>query len=343
MRSRSRVLLEKSLQAMLAAIEVYNKPNFSYREEAFCILAVNSWELLLKARVLMLDRNRISSILEYQHRVNADGSKSKLLYRKKNRSGNYVSIGLFKAFDLLVSEYKDKIPPVVRHNLETLVEVRDNAVHFVNKQSVLDLRIQEFATACLTNYVNLVRKWFGVDFSRFQIFLMPIAFVRDSHIADGILLNAAEKKLLQYLDSAKSFPEDEADEFSLAVRLDIKLHRTSGRGGAEVRITNSPDAIAVRLEEEDVLDRYPWDYDILTSRLRRRFSDFKVNNKYHQVRKELEKDPRYCKTRLLDPANPKGLKKKFYNPNILRAFDDHYTKNPVTTSVVVNGSDSAIQ
>ena len=36
--------------AAVAAIEVYNKPNFSYREEAFSLLMTNAWELLLKAK-----------------------------------------------------------------------------------------------------------------------------------------------------------------------------------------------------------------------------------------------------------------------------------------------------
>ena len=39
-------MLDKSIVAMLAAIEVYNKPTFSFREESFSILAVNAWELL---------------------------------------------------------------------------------------------------------------------------------------------------------------------------------------------------------------------------------------------------------------------------------------------------------
>lgn len=52
MKSRARHLAEKSVDAMLAAIEIYNKPSFAYREESFAILAVNAWELLLKARLL---------------------------------------------------------------------------------------------------------------------------------------------------------------------------------------------------------------------------------------------------------------------------------------------------
>lgn len=35
---RSKKILEKSVHAALSAIEVYNKPDFKYREETFAIL-----------------------------------------------------------------------------------------------------------------------------------------------------------------------------------------------------------------------------------------------------------------------------------------------------------------
>lgn len=51
---------------MLSAIEIYNKPDFKYREETFAILAINSWELLLKARLLKLNNYRVNSIYCYK-------------------------------------------------------------------------------------------------------------------------------------------------------------------------------------------------------------------------------------------------------------------------------------
>jgi hypothetical protein len=50
LKSRTQELLDKSVSAMISAIEIYNKPDFKYREETFAILAINSWELLLKAK-----------------------------------------------------------------------------------------------------------------------------------------------------------------------------------------------------------------------------------------------------------------------------------------------------
>ena len=70
-------LIDKSIGSMLSAIEIYNKPDFKYREETFAILAINSWELLLKARLLKLNSYRINSIYCYKPYINKNGEKSK--------------------------------------------------------------------------------------------------------------------------------------------------------------------------------------------------------------------------------------------------------------------------
>jgi Protein of unknown function (DUF3644) len=57
-------LAEKSVQAAIAAIEIYNKPAFSYREEAFSLLMTNAWELLLKAKWLTENGETIQSLYE---------------------------------------------------------------------------------------------------------------------------------------------------------------------------------------------------------------------------------------------------------------------------------------
>ena len=46
--AKYKTLVEKSLEACLAAIEVYNKPNFQFREETFSILMLSAWELLFR-------------------------------------------------------------------------------------------------------------------------------------------------------------------------------------------------------------------------------------------------------------------------------------------------------
>jgi hypothetical protein len=52
------------VQAAVAAIEIYNKPTFSYREEAFALLMTNAWELLFKAKWLLDRGEAIESLYE---------------------------------------------------------------------------------------------------------------------------------------------------------------------------------------------------------------------------------------------------------------------------------------
>ncbi len=59
---RWKVLLRKSVSACVAAMEVYNKPVMPHRDETFAMLAVNAWELLLKARLLREGKNKLRSI-----------------------------------------------------------------------------------------------------------------------------------------------------------------------------------------------------------------------------------------------------------------------------------------
>lgn len=48
--------------ALLAAIEIYNKPLIEYREQTLALLLVSAWEVLLKARVLQLNNNKCLSL-----------------------------------------------------------------------------------------------------------------------------------------------------------------------------------------------------------------------------------------------------------------------------------------
>lgn len=64
---------------MISAIEIYNKPDFKYREETFAILAINSWELLLKAKWLKDNDNKIRSLYVFEKTKKKNGELSKKL------------------------------------------------------------------------------------------------------------------------------------------------------------------------------------------------------------------------------------------------------------------------
>ncbi|WP_462136975.1 DUF3644 domain-containing protein [Candidatus Mycalebacterium sp.] len=334
MRSRSRTLADKSISSMIAAIEIYNKPSFEYREESFSILAINAWEILLKARILLIEQNRLSSVFRHERHTLQSGKPSKKLYVAKNHSGSNQTIGLFESFDRLVNQYREPMPQEVRKNLELIYEIRNNAVHFINKGPEISKVVQGLGAACLKNYMNLIRKWFGTDLSIYNFFIMPLSFFSLNGEANSIILSSDEKKVFDFVkkeikDSVSEGEEGEEykpESYNVSLKVELKFFRSKEKNIDGLVVSQQKSGTPVTVTEEDLSEKYPWNYQNLTAHLKKRYSNFIQNKEYHQIRQSLESNEQFCKTRYLDIRKQQGLSRKFYNSNIVKEFDNHYVK-----------------
>lgn len=162
--------------------------------------------------------------------------------------------------------------------------------------------------------------------SEFNFYLMPLSFLALPQQAEAIVLNNEEKNFLAFVANLEPANDDASSPYSVTVNIDIKFTKSKARDALGVQVTNNPNAPQVRLTEEQIRERYPWDYDRLTEECRKRYKDFKVVQKYHDTRNRLVKDRRFGEMRFLDPGNAKSAKKPFFNPNILQELDKHYAK-----------------
>lgn len=106
---------------------------------------------------------------------------------------------------------------------------------------------------------------------------------------------------------------------------EVKPVSMKGSEFTNVRWTDDPTAPVIRLEEEKIIQKeYPLDYQLLISKLKERYSDFIRNQRFHNIKREIMKDPRFCKIRYLDVINLRG-EKAYYSPKVLKEFDKHYT------------------
>lgn len=318
--------IEKSHAAMLAAIEVYNKPTFAYREETFCILAVNAWELLLKAKLLKEAKNDPKAIqVREPRRLKGGGKSTKHTTVKKNRTGNPMTLQMtacIAALDKCPSA-ADRVPKQVSLNLESLIDVRDNATHFIVASALLQRNVLELACATVRNYVGLSKTWFDRDFSNSLSLMLPVAFFHGADEVGAVVVTKDEKRLIDRLKEAASTPAADG-EYQVAVCVDVRFHRSNLDSAANVQVTRDPDALAVRLDEAQVRERFPWSYADLQAQLKRRKPDIKFNKEFHRIKKPLMTDSSLVHSRLLDPSNPKSTKKDFYNPNIRERILDAY-------------------
>ncbi len=325
MKARSQELLDRAIAAMLAAIEVYNKPNFPYRAEAFAALAVNAWELLLKAKWLVVHNNNVSC-LYVRHNSRRSNEPAKKPRIKKSRSGNPMTHGV----DYLAKKLVEKgvLDSSAGKNLEAMIELRDSVVHFYNRSPLFAQRLQELGAASVKNFAAAIADWFQRNLAEFKFFLMPLSFVELPDSTEALVLNPHEKKFLAFVDALEPKTSDPSARYSVTVNVELLFTKSKAKDALAVQVTEDPNAPAVRLTDEQIRERYPWDYAKLTDECKKRYANFKVNHDYHARRKAMLGDKRYCHVRELDPGNPKSAKKLFFNPNILQEFDKHYTRKP---------------
>ena len=316
-----RALLDKAMDSMLSAIEIYNKPNFNYREETFAVLAINAWELLLKAYILKENRYNLRSIYVLESSLKKDGTLSKRKMPKLNRCKNPMSISIYEAISIL--ESKKKLPKKLKDNLESLIELRDNAIHFVNLKSI-SRQIQELGFACVKNFIGIIKYWnLDLDISAYNLYLMPLAYV-DEKITVPSVITAENASYLSFVKQLLETDDGVESDFDIAISIDVDFKK--GNTFDSVGFHYDADRIKVELTEENIKSKFPWSYKEMTARCRTRYSDFKQDPKYNGLVKEIKLNNKLCVTRPLYFDNPKSQKVYYYSSNVLQFFDQHYTK-----------------
>jgi hypothetical protein len=321
-RGRSKELIDKSVAACVSAIEIYNKPDFKYREESFSILMVNAWELLLKAKLLLDNKNSLRSIVA----THPDGTT------KRNRSGNLLTIDLQSAANRLSSH--GVLDPRCRINIEALVEIRDNAIHFINTDISIQKKVMELGTASLQNYLSAMREWFNRDMAQYNFYLMPLSFFPQMSISDHTISEGSEfATFLKYIyELEKQFPSSTESNYNITLNYEVRIKKATDPNYNVFVTDPNSEGMAIKIEEDDVYRRrYPLSYNKLIEKLAERYSDFKLGKRFYDIKKALEDKSvhgeRYCRVRYLNSLENRGSKKTYYSPEIFKEFDKHYTKH----------------
>lgn len=315
-------LIDKSIGSMLSAIEIYNKPDFKYREETFAILAINSWELLLKARLLKLNNYRVNSIYCYKPYINKNGEKSK---KKKildrNRTNNPKSISIYEALSRL--EGLHELPIKLKDNIESLIEFRDNAIHFVNMKD-LSKPLQELGFACIKNYVQGLKDWQTKrSLSKYNLYLMPLAYVENKMDIDSASTPEAQNFIKLVKHKLEEVNKD--DDYDIAIKIELKFQKGNSFGAASVKYDDN--GVPITLSEEDIRKRYPLTYMDVVNKAKMRYIDFKRGKIFNSIMKQIKQNDKLYYERKLDSQNPKSQKKGFYSTNIWQEIDNHYTRD----------------
>ena len=224
-RGSYRALLKNSKSAVLCAIEIYNKPQISYRDECFIILLVNAWELLAKA---ILSKN-----------------KQRIFYYKKDSGRNkpYRTFSLTDALKEAKSFFPQTISyePVVK-NIKSLVEYRDNSIHFYN-QPGFGVVIHGLSQTSIINYRDLMLEVFAHDITKeTTIHLLPLGFGNTPDPIEFLRDNSTSpprnkfvaKYLQELVEVTKNLDEQELDTGRFLTKFNVKLESVKKITSADI-------------------------------------------------------------------------------------------------------------
>ena len=128
-------LIEKSQEAFVMAIEIYNKTTIKYRVEGFSFFICNAWELMLKAYL-----------------ISKYGEDS--IYYKDNPNR---TITLENCLQKIFTNEKTPL----RRNLLKIIELRNTSTHFITEE--YEMVYIPLFQACILNFVEKMQEFHGVD------------------------------------------------------------------------------------------------------------------------------------------------------------------------------------
>ncbi len=316
--NRSNIVLQKSLEAAKAAIELYNKPVFPYRNEGFSILMINAWELLLKAKKLKENNNKMTAIYIKEKIKNKKGTPSKRERYKRNRTGNFLTLSIL---DLIKTEISDRN---LSKNLALLIEIRDNAIHCFNRPKIMEKHYLEIIGATISSYQTALTRWFSYDITKENMFIIPIGFnIPESYDLTDVT-SKEEKNILKYISEQRNSADD-SSEYDVALNIDVKFLKSKDTQAQGVKY--SDDGIPIKIDSEEVFKgKYPMDFNELKEKLKARYSNFKQDKSFWEHKKALETNDMYAGIRFLDYYAQRGVKKTYYSTEIIKEFDKIYTR-----------------
>lgn len=218
-------LIDKSIEAFILGLEVYNKPTIKYRVEGFSFFICNAWELMLKA-----------------HLIKTKGQKN--IYFKDNPNR---TISLENCISLIFTNKKDPL----RINLETIIDLRNISTHFITEEYE-QIYVPLFQS-CVLNYSNKLIDFFNIDVSTYipQNFL-TLSINIDTLTEEGIKAKYPSEIANKILNATKDINKlsgMHGPNFSISITHDLHLTKNKKHAAAEFSISKTAEDAAYIIKD----------------------------------------------------------------------------------------------
>lgn len=251
-------LIEKSKEAFLLAIEIYNKPSIKYRVEGFSFFICNSWELMLKA-----------------HMINKFGEKS--IYYKDNPDR---TITLENCIKKVFTNDKDPL----KKNIEKIIELRNTSTHFITEE--YEMVYIPLFQATVFNFIEKIQEFHHIDMTKFipQNFL-TLAVSIDSLNSDEIRAKYPPEianRLISLNEELSPIINENNNRFAIRVDHHYYITKDKNKATAIVKIDNAADTkVKVLKDLKDPNDTYKYSTKKCCDEINRRLIKASIGMKFN--------------------------------------------------------------
>ena len=255
-------LIDKSKEAFMMAIEVYNKPSIKYRVEGFSFFICNAWELMLKA-----------------HMINKFGNES--IYYKDNPNR---TITLENCIKKVLTNDKDPL----RRNLEKIIELRNMSTHFVTEE--YEMVYIPLFQAAVFNFIEKMQSFHNVDMTEIipQNFL-TLTVSYNSLNTDEIRAKYPKEiaeKLIGANEELAPIIDENNNRFAIRVNHHYYITKKKEEAAAIVGIDSSESTENIKIVKQlqDPNDIYKYTAKKCCSEINRRLEKLNIKldfNQYH--------------------------------------------------------------
>ena len=276
-------LIEKSKEAFIMSIEIYNKPTLRYRVEGFCFFICNAWELMLKAYL-----------------IKEKGEPS--IYYKDNSSR---TISLDNCIQKIFTNAKAPL----RRNLEKIVELRNTSTHFITEE--YEMVYIPLFQACLFNFIEKMQQFHRIDMTEtipHNFLTLAVSVnVLDESVIRAKYPDAIADKLMAAFNTISPMIDDNNNSFAIRIEHTYYLTKDKNKATSTVHITSgSGTPVKVIKELKDPNDTHTFTCKTATKEIGKRLKklgiieDEKMFNAYQFnllcTYFNLKENSKYCYT-----------------------------------------------
>lgn len=249
-------LVDKSIEAFIMGLEIYNKPTIKYRIEGFSFFICNAWELMLKAELL----NRNEDIYY------------------SDKSGRTLSLE-----PTIKKIYSDKNTRV-RLNLEKIIELRNISTHFITED--YEAKYAPLFQACVLNFVNEIKRFHNIDISNYisQNFLTITANyepLSNEQIRLKYPPEIAERFIQQSNQIDVLTQEYDSDKFAIPIKQNLYITKKKDEADFVIAMASeSPNKVAIVKELKDPANTYKYAFNNVIAVVNNRLSKSNIKLGY---------------------------------------------------------------